>query len=249
MIDLDRPICAGERELSGRNGLQHSRRTAGITKTSLIVGAAILFAAAVLGCNAVPPAVPADSAPISAMESTAASTPDAAEVPATATPDGENVIDSTSGGQEPPPGQDSETRSNGEAGSNEDDRRPTARPDPQIGEITFALDAADNYEPIAPGILFTKGITEVHALFEYSGMWPDSTWERVWYVNEGEVSRRSGLWTGPEQGVFDYFVDNGGKPLPAGDWLLEIYVDGKLRTLGAFIIDDEAAAIDDTNPP
>lgn len=109
--------------------------------------------------------------------------------------------------------------------------------EPEIGEITFALGATDNYEPIDPGILFTKGITQIHAIFDYSGM-ANRTWERVWYLNDKEISRSSDPWTGPASGVFDYYIDNGGKPLPAGDWILEIYVGGELRSLGVFIIED-----------
>jgi Tol biopolymer transport system component len=113
--------------------------------------------------------------------------------------------------------------------------------EPEIGEITFALGATDEYEPIAPNLLFTKGITEIHAIFEYSGMSADYTWERVWYLNDKEVARSSTPWTGLERGVFDYFIDNGGNPLPAGDWILELYVEGKLQSLGVFIIEETEA--------
>ncbi len=108
---------------------------------------------------------------------------------------------------------------------------------PEIGEITFALDVSEAYEPIGPGFLFTKGITEVHAIFDYSGMSTEYTWERVWYLNDKEISRTASAWTGPESGVFDYFIDNGGKPLPAGDWILELYVEGELHSLGVFIVE------------
>jgi hypothetical protein len=120
-----------------------------------------------------------------------------------------------------------------------------ARPEPKIKEITFAWGATEDYVPINPGLLFTHGITEVHAIFEYSGILPGDTWERVWYLNEKEVARVSKTWTGPEAGVFDYFIDNSGRPLPAGDWILELYVEGELKTLGAFIVDspqEETAA-------
>jgi hypothetical protein len=111
----------------------------------------------------------------------------------------------------------------------------------KIGKITFALEATPQRESINPGLLFTKGITQVHALFDYSGMSTAYTWERVWYLNDKEVSRKAGVWTGPESGVFDYFIDNGGRPLPAGDWVLEIYVEDKLLSLGAFVIENPEA--------
>jgi Tol biopolymer transport system component len=90
-------------------------------------------------------------------------------------------------------------------------------------------------------LFFAKGITEMHAVFEYSGMSPDYTWERVWYLNDKEIARVSESWSGPEAGVFDYFVDNRGRALPAGDWVLELYVEGKLQALGVFIIEEAEA--------
>ena len=127
------------------------------------------------------------------------------------------------------------------AGATAGDSIPKAAPaltEPDIGEITFALDATEAREPVDPALLFTTGITQVHAIFDYSGMSTTYTWDRVWYLNDTEVSKSSSLWSGPESGVFDYFIDNGGKPLPSGDWILEIYVEGKLQSLGVFIIED-----------
>jgi hypothetical protein len=39
-----------------------------------------------------------------------------------------------------------------------------------------------------------------------------------------------------------FFIDNGGLPLPR-DWVLEIYVEGKLLSLGAFVIEDLEAEL------
>lgn len=112
------------------------------------------------------------------------------------------------------------------------------RPEPEIGQIVFALGATPAYEPVEAGLLFTKGITEVHAIFEYSGMSPDYTWERVWYLNDKVIARISEPWSGPEAGKFDYFIDNRGNALPAGDWVLELYVERELKALGVFVITD-----------
>jgi hypothetical protein len=122
--------------------------------------------------------------------------------------------------------------------------------EPEIGEITFALGATETYEPIEANLLFTSGITKVHAIFSYNNMQPGYTWERVWYLNDKEVARNKGLWSGPTTGVFDYFIDNGGRALPAGDWMLELYVEGQLRSLGVFVIEEgEASSFDNNNPP
>jgi hypothetical protein len=73
-------------------------------------------------------------------------------------------------------------------------------------------------------------------------MSPAYTWERVWRLNDKEVARKADLWTGPESGVFDYYIDNSGRPLPPGDWILEIYVEGKLLSLGVFVIENPGEA-------
>ncbi len=120
---------------------------------------------------------------------------------------------------------------------------PQATLNPKIGEITFALGVTDDYTPLEADIFFTYGITEVHAIFEYSGITTNETWERVWYLNDKEVARVTDKWVGPEAGTFDYFIDNSDRPLPAGDWMLELYVQDKLQALGIFIIDEPQAEV------
>jgi len=112
--------------------------------------------------------------------------------------------------------------------------------EPEIGQITFATGATDDYEPINPDTNFEEGITEIHAIFDYSGMQADYTWERVWYLDGEEILRNSAQWTDPETGRFDYFLDAGGDPLPAGEWTLEIYVDDELVTEDTFTIEGAA---------
>jgi serine/threonine protein kinase len=108
---------------------------------------------------------------------------------------------------------------------------------PQFGQITFALGYDKNkLEPISPGPSFTEGVTEIHAVFEYNGMSNGDTWERAWYLDGQEVSRSSAQWNGDQSGVFDYFIDQGGRPLPTGNWRLELYVKGRLLSQGGFTI-------------
>ena len=118
---------------------------------------------------------------------------------------------------------------------------PTPRPDPELSEITFALDATETYEPIDPATEFEGEVTEVHAIFEYTGLSPDYTWERVWFLDGQEVLRSKEAWTGADAGVFDYFINAGGEPLSPGEWTLELYVEDELLTTGSFVIlEDEA---------
>ncbi len=110
--------------------------------------------------------------------------------------------------------------------------------EPEIGRIIFALGATpDAYEPIDPGLTFTEGITEIHAIFEYDGMSDDFTWERVWYLDGEEILRNEAMWNGDVAGRFDYFIDAGGEPLFPGEWLLELYVEDDLIATGEFTIE------------
>jgi len=113
---------------------------------------------------------------------------------------------------------------------------------PTFGIITFALDATDTYAPIDPGTSFEEGITEVHAIFDYNGMSSSDTWERVWYLDGNEILRNSATWSDQDSGRFDYFIDAGGDPLLAGQWSLELYVNGKLIATGSFVIKGEEQA-------
>ncbi|MEW5957719.1 MAG: hypothetical protein AB1801_08355 [Chloroflexota bacterium] len=112
--------------------------------------------------------------------------------------------------------------------------------EPEIGSITFALDATEDYEPVDPAEVFDEGITEIHAIFDYSGMSSDYTWERVWYLDGEEILRNAADWTDPAEGRFDYFLDAGGDPLPTGEWNLEIYVEDELLASGSFAIEGKA---------
>lgn len=107
-------------------------------------------------------------------------------------------------------------------------------------EITFALDTTAEYDPIDPSDSFAEGVTEIHAIFDYRGMSPDYTWQRVWYLDDEEILNNSAPWSGDEAGRFDYFIDAGGSPLAPGEWLLELYVEGELLASGNFVIEPDA---------
>ncbi len=117
---------------------------------------------------------------------------------------------------------------------------PTPTTEPKFSKITFALGATEDYKPINPGLTFQEGITQVHAIFEYSGMSKELTWERVWYLDDQQILKNSQKWTGDSAGVFDYFVDAGNEPLFPGKWVLQLFVEGDKLVEGKFTIKPEA---------
>jgi Tol biopolymer transport system component len=127
---------------------------------------------------------------------------------------------------------------------------PPVSDEPQITSLIFAQEVTEDYEPVNATTSFEEGITEIHALFDYSGILEDYTWERVWYLDGEEILRNAATWTDEEAGRFDYYLDAGGEPLPPGEWELEIYVEDELLASGAFTIEGEevAAAAEQPTP-
>ena len=119
----------------------------------------------------------------------------------------------------------------------------TAGP-PEMSAIAFALETTDTGEPVEPDFSFAADTTRIHAVFDYAHLAPALTWTQVWYHDGGEVSRTSQPWLKGETGTYDYLIEAGGEPLPAGEWALEFYIDEKLLTSGSFMIEgpDSTAA-------
>jgi Tol biopolymer transport system component len=121
---------------------------------------------------------------------------------------------------------------------------------PIIGPITFATGVADG-KPVGAGDTFPSDVTEIHAFFDYEGMADGDPWERRWYQNGEDVGGGSGAWDGGESGTYDLSLSNNGEPLGAGDWKLELYVNGELAQSGTFVIEAGTAPVEatSTSPP
>jgi len=113
---------------------------------------------------------------------------------------------------------------------------------PEMSPITFAADTAANGEAIDPDFTFKEGITEIHAVFEYANLTSNNTWTQIWYHNGDEVLNTDQPWLEGESGDFDYAIEAGGEPLPAGEWAIEFYIDDELLTAGSFVVEAEDAA-------
>ena len=107
---------------------------------------------------------------------------------------------------------------------------------PFIGPIVFARGATEDGKPVEPGDAFTGEITEIHAVFTYKGMVDGTPWERGWQLAGNRVGSGSGVWEKGSSGVYHLSLNNGGRPLDAGNWELEIYVDGEMLRSDQFVI-------------
>ena len=119
----------------------------------------------------------------------------------------------------------------------------------QFGSITFAPDVSDSGDPIEPDFSFEAGLTEIHALFEYSDLNSNVVWTQVWYHDGQEILSTSQPWLAEATGVYDYVVDAGGEPIPAGQWALEFYIGDELLTAGSFMIEESDDETSDAEAP
>jgi len=111
--------------------------------------------------------------------------------------------------------------------------RPVATP--AIGEvfisnIIFARDVTEDGELVDIVDEFPDGITKLVFSFEYAGMAPGTEWVDTWYVDGVVDEKLSGPrppWSLAENGVAWATLDFD-DPLPLGEYLLEISVEGEL---------------------
>ena len=122
---------------------------------------------------------------------------------------------------------------------------------PQMSPPQFALKLSPQGEPLEPGFAFAPGVSQLHAVFDYTNLSPNQMWTQVWYHNGDEVSQSSQPWLAGEAGVYDYLIEAGGSPLPSGQWALEFYIDDQLLSAGSFTIGDDgrAAAVEPAATP
>jgi len=102
----------------------------------------------------------------------------------------------------------------------------------QMGPIAFSTEINDRREPISPTTVFSETVNRVYAAFPYSGMQDGLTWTQIWYFNDVEFSRGEEPWGWGNADRSYVFT----KPVGAGGYRLELYVNDDLVASGAFTI-------------
>jgi serine protease Do len=106
-----------------------------------------------------------------------------------------------------------------------------------VGPITFAsgVDAQEN--PVNPGTSFASGIEEIHCFADFTGMQDGMAFSMKWLLNGEEVAGFDGAWDlGPSATFHDYLYTTSGKPLPDGQYTVELYVEGQKAQSGSATI-------------
>ena len=96
----------------------------------------------------------------------------------------------------------------------------------QVRNVQYSEVINRRGEPINPATRFASGITDIYAVFDYSGFEDGGDFTYVWYSEGREILRDAFAWDGGESGTnwVSTYDDNG---LPAGFTELEIIYNGQ----------------------
>jgi hypothetical protein len=113
--------------------------------------------------------------------------------------------------------------------------------DTEIGSLTFSTDVTQDYEPISPRTLYAEGAYTLYATFSYAFMENGMAWAWIWRHNGEVVGGGNELWAYGEDGP-GYIFFNPEEGFQAGEYSLEVWVNGKLFTRSSVTMDSIAAS-------
>lgn len=108
---------------------------------------------------------------------------------------------------------------------------------PWVGKITFASDISQDNQPINPGAVFKKGITQIYAIFPYSGFEKGMKITLYWTVNGKEFVSVIRTWKWDSSGTYTPSTSySNNRQLDSGNWMFTIFVENKKLASGTFKI-------------
>jgi len=105
-----------------------------------------------------------------------------------------------------------------------------------IAGITFALDVAEDGQPIRPGVSFPAGVTQICAVFKYADIWPDMEVYARWHRDGELVLEQRQDWDDLPSGKSWVRLQAGDGALSTGHYELQVSVDGDVMQRGHFVI-------------
>jgi hypothetical protein len=108
----------------------------------------------------------------------------------------------------------------------------------QVSNVQYSEVINRRGEAVAPATQFDSGITDIYAVFDYSGFADGDDFTYIWYSEGQEIARDSFDWDGGESGTnwVSTYDDNG---LPDGYTELEIVYNGTPLYRGGVIVGEE----------
>jgi Flp pilus assembly protein TadD len=108
-------------------------------------------------------------------------------------------------------------------------------PTGQFANIVFAASLDAYHQPVSASSVFTAGIGQVIAAFDYAGMQDGTAWSATWYRDGVAVSRSDSIWRGGASGSTWVALSDATGLLP-GQYDLELAVDGKIAQVGTVTV-------------
>lgn len=108
-----------------------------------------------------------------------------------------------------------------------------------FGPITFATDVSDDNRPINAGNTFVEAST-IYAVFAVENMTPGTPWRTRWLYEGEEVLSEEDVWDATNvRSTWVSLTHPDG--LPAGQFTLELYIDGRLAQRGNFTVSERSS--------
>jgi hypothetical protein len=114
----------------------------------------------------------------------------------------------------------------------------------QLGPITFAEGVQENGTPIRPATNFAN-VNEVYAIFPAEGLRNGVVLRSVWSYGGTEVLREEWAWDQGDVRTAWLSITHA-EGLPVGDYMLDLFVEGKPAQSGVFRVTEQAMRIRDS---
>ena len=110
-----------------------------------------------------------------------------------------------------------------------------------LGTLDFSTEVTDDYEAVDPRGLFGEGFYTLYATFDYDGLGDGMVWAWVWRLNGEVVEGGNEVWAYGEEGP-GYIFFSPEEGFQAGQYSLDIWVNGELMAQSSVVMNDAAVA-------
>lgn len=107
-----------------------------------------------------------------------------------------------------------------------------------FGPITFSQEIRDSRDPVFPSWEFSFGTPRVYAVFIYTNMRRGQSWSKQWLLNGEVFEGATFTWDGDRDGVTYLSVASDADSLRPGNYVLNLFVDGRLSRSASFVVRD-----------
>ena len=105
---------------------------------------------------------------------------------------------------------------------------------PRFGAVTFDQGLDDQGQPVNPGQTFPAGVKNIDAVFDYSGMNPDTEYTATWFLGNRKLQAQTYVWDQAAQGTGARVSLADTRGLKPGQYRLQITIGDKPLQAGSF---------------